>query len=110
MQSEEFPVQISKVNSGSVYDTTNISISSNLNVLEVQCWLVVFQWLPQKYCALFVYTLSVGMNNLGSTCYLNSFIQCFTANLGVTQGLLSIKFTKEEKQNVTSIPAFLELK
>ena len=58
----------------------------------------------------FVYTLSVGMNNLGSTCYLNSFIQCFTANLGVTQGLLSIKFTKEEKQNVTSIPAFLELK
>ena len=58
----------------------------------------------------FGFTSKVGMNNLGSTCYLNSYIQCFTANLGVTQGLFSIKFTKEEKQNVTSIPAFLELK
>ena len=56
----------------------------------------------------FVFTTPVGMNNLGDTCYVNSFMQCFTANLGITQEFFNINFTKEGKEDDLSIP--LELK
>ena len=59
----------------------------------------------------FVCTVPVGMTNLGNTCYVNSQIQCITADLSLTQALFSFKLRKgDEKMNDSILQDFLELR